>query len=200
MAEFTEAYNKTLANEGKYSNDPRDHGGETYKGIARNMHPKWEGWAVIDEIKANVNMNQLAGALAADEELDQMIRDFYKLVFWDVMQLDQLNPQEIADELFDTAVNQGTIVAVKHLQEALNLLNNGEKHYSDINEDGKMGPATIKAINAYMLTAKFPGRSLAKNLNTLLKVMNGFQFQRYVDICNSNPLQEVYVFGWMNRI
>jgi len=200
MAEFTPAYEKTLANEGGYSNDPRDHGGETYKGIARKMHPKWEGWAIIDEIKLNTNFNQLAYAMKADEELDLMVRDFYKLVFWDVMQLDLITPQEIAEELFDTGVNQGTIVAVKHLQEALNLLNNNQKHYSDINEDGKMGPASIKAINAYMLTANFPGRSVAKNLNTLLKVMNGFQFQRYVNICNENPLQEVYAYGWMNRI
>jgi len=200
MAEFTPAYEKTLANEGGYSNDPRDHGGETYKGIARNMHPKWEGWAVIDEIKANTNINQLAHALDADEELDLMVRDFYKLVFWDAMQLDQLTPQEIAEELFDTAVNQGIVVAVKHLQEALNLLNNNQKHYSDINEDGKMGPASFKAIAAYMLTANFPGRSVAKNANTLLKVMSGLQFQRYVDVCNANPMQEVYAYGWMNRV
>lgn len=68
--------------EGIYSNDVRDRGGETWRGIARRMHPKWEGWAVIDEIKTNTNKNNLVKALEADEELDLMVRDFYKLVFW----------------------------------------------------------------------------------------------------------------------
>jgi len=30
--------------EGKYSNDKDDPGGETYKGIARNMNKDFEGW------------------------------------------------------------------------------------------------------------------------------------------------------------
>lgn len=32
-----------LIHEGGYSNDPIDLGGETYKGIARNAHPNWQG-------------------------------------------------------------------------------------------------------------------------------------------------------------
>ena len=200
MASYTLAFANTLANEGAYSNDPRDRGGETYKGIARNMNPKWEGWAAVDEIKANTNINQLNRVLQADEELDQMVRDFYELVYWTPLMLNQIKEQEVANELFDTAVNQGISKAVHFLQEALNLLNNNQKHYSDINEDGKMGEGTLKAYRAYMLTENFPGRSPGRNLSTLLKAMNGLQFQRYVDICNANPTQEVYLYGWMNRI
>lgn len=200
MANYTPAYEKILANEGGYSNDPRDRGGETYKGIARNMNPRWEGWEVCDAIKANTRPEQLAKALAADDELNEMVHDFYKLAFWDPLQLDSVNPQELANEVFDSAVNQGAVVAVKHLQEALNLLNNNQKHYSDINEDGHMGPATIQALNAYLLTSKFAGRSLDKNTRVLLKAYNGLQFARYVDICNANPLQEVYFYGWVERV
>lgn len=200
MADFTPAYNQILANEGGYSNDTRDRGGETYKGIARNMNPKWEGWAAVDETKQNCTPAQLPRVLQADEELDQMVRDFYKLVFWDPMQLSQIKEQEIANELFDTGVNQGITKAVLFLQESLNLLNNNQKHYSDINEDGRMGDATLKAYRGYMLTENFPGRSTDRNLKTLLKALNGLQFQRYVDICNDNPLQEVYLYGWINRI
>lgn len=200
MSEFTPAYQKTLAAEGAYSNDPRDRGGETYKGIARNMNPRWEGWDVIDAIKANTNKDQLLKAMAADEELEQLVADFYKLVYFDPLMLSQITEQDIANELFDTAVNQGTGIAVKHFQVALNLLNNNQKHYSDISEDGKMGEGSLKAYRAYMLTANFPGRSVEKNTKTLLKAMSGLQFMRYADICNRDPLQEVYFYGWLNRI
>ncbi len=35
MANFNNAFNLVLKNEGSYSNDPDDPGGETYKGISR---------------------------------------------------------------------------------------------------------------------------------------------------------------------
>ena len=37
--------------EGNYSNDKDDPGGETYKGISRNMNKDWEGWKIIDSYK-----------------------------------------------------------------------------------------------------------------------------------------------------
>lgn len=200
MAEFTPAYNLTLANEGTYSNDPRDRGGETWKGIARKMQPTWPGWEIVDETKTHVNASQIAFALTKDEELDNLVQAFYKAEFWDKLLLDQITDQDIATELFDTAVNQGKVIAVKQLQEALNLLNNNQKHYSDIDEDGKMGNDTLKAYRAYMLTANFPGRSTDRNVRTLLKLMNGLQAARYAEICESNPDQEVYFYGWVNRI
>ena len=47
MAQFKIAFQKTLLHEGNYSNDPSDLGGETYKGIARNIHSSWSGWRII---------------------------------------------------------------------------------------------------------------------------------------------------------
>ena len=47
MSEFQPALQKVLAHEGGYVNDPDDPGGETYKGIAHNMHSKWGGWVYI---------------------------------------------------------------------------------------------------------------------------------------------------------
>lgn len=200
MSDFFCAYHDTMLYEGSYSNDPRDRGGETWRGIARNIHPKWEGWALIDEVKQNVNAAQLVKALQQDDELDEMVRNFYEAEFWKPLQLDEIKEQGIAAELFDTSVNQGAVIAVKAFQAALNLLNNNQKHYSDINEDGKMGPATLKAYSAYMLTSNFPGRSVERNVATLLKVLNGLQFARYVEICRNKPDQEVYFYGWVNRV
>jgi len=48
MANFINAFQKTIVNEGGYGNDPDDPGGETYKGFARKIHSKWEGWTTID--------------------------------------------------------------------------------------------------------------------------------------------------------
>lgn len=200
MAEFKAAYQKTMSHEGLYSNDPRDLGGETWRGIARKKQPDWEGWQVVDAIKCNVAARDLAFRLNGDEELEEMVQAFYQAEFWNKLMLDKITSQEVANELFDTAVNQGRIIAVKQFQQSLNLLNNNQKHYSDINEDGKMGDKTLRAHDAYMLTANFAGRSQERVVSTIIKVMNGLQFGRYVEICENNPAQEVYFYGWINRI
>ena len=200
MSAFKLAYDKTLGHEGGYSFDPNDRGGETYKGISRANFPNWEGWRIIDLVKANVNRNELDKVLAADENLQAFVLDFYRINFWLALKLEKIAEQEIAEELFDTAVNQGLKTAAKYFQQALNLLNNNQKHYSNISEDGNIGDGTIKAYKAYMLTSRFPGRSEDRNIRMLLKVMNGLQFERYADICRATECQEIYLYGWVNRV
>ena len=51
MAEFDISFQKVLSYEGGYVNDPDDPGGETYKGIARKMNSKWDGWVLVDLLK-----------------------------------------------------------------------------------------------------------------------------------------------------
>ncbi len=200
MAEFKIAYEATMNAEGLYSLDPRDRGGETWKGIARKMNPDWEGWLIVDMIKRSVNKNDLEKMLRSDEELEDLTQEFYRAQYWDRMAGDVIKDQEIANELFDTGVNQGVIKAVKYFQEALNLLNSNQNHYSDILVDGHIGPFTLKAYSDYMFTANFPGRSPVRNIRTLLKVLNGLQFEQYIEICELNPGQEVYFYGWVNRV
>ncbi|NDF50116.1 MAG: surface-binding protein, partial [Betaproteobacteria bacterium] len=50
MADFAPAYEAMIRNEGGYvlHDVPGDRGGQTYAGIARNMNPRWPGWALID--------------------------------------------------------------------------------------------------------------------------------------------------------
>ena len=199
MSDFFCAFQDTLGFEGIYSNDPRDLGGETFKGISRKNWPDWEGWLVVDLIKKSVNASELNKQLNLDEELADMVQEFYEANFWTPLMLNQIPQQVIAAEIFDTAVNQGKKRAALCLQESLNLMNNNQKHYSDIKEDGEIGQATIKAYAAYMLTAHFPGRSVERNTKTLLKVLNGLQFERYAEICRNKPDQEVYFYGWVNR-
>ncbi|HBL73828.1 MAG: hypothetical protein A2W90_14645 [Bacteroidetes bacterium GWF2_42_66] len=198
MADFLTAYQTTMAHEGSYSNDPRDRGGETWRGIARNFWPNWPGWAIVDEIRHNAGAKFIQ-ALQADEELDGLVMKFYNDGFWEKLLCGEFD-QEIAAELFDTAVNQGTGTAGGYLQEALNLLNKNQEHYLDIAVDGKPGAKTIAAYRAYMATASIPGRSHEKNIRTLMKCLNGLQFAKYAEICKKTASQEVYFYGWVNRV
>ena len=199
MNNFRLAYDKTLGHEGGYSFDPNDRGGETYKGISRANFPKWGGWLIIDHIKENTTSVDLETNLNADASLQLMVERLYLDYFWTALKLDSFD-QDVANEIFDTAVNQGQKTAAKFFQQALNLLNNNQKHYSNIAEDGSIGPGTLKAYEAYMLTSRFPGRSEDRNIRMLLKVMNGLQFERYADICKANEGQEMYLYGWINRV
>ena len=200
MAKFSIAYSKTMAHEGLYSNDPSDRGGETYMGIARKFHADWDGWAIVDRIKEEVSKYNLKAALNANPVLKTKVQDFYKKVFWDVLNLDRLQCQEIADELFDTGVNQGSGSAAKYFQMSLNLLNYNGKHFSDLKVDGDIGTKTLAAYNAYMLTAQFRSRSVPRNTSTLLKAMSFFQAKKYFLICEADPGQEKYFYGWLNRV
>lgn len=103
------------------------------------------------------------------------------------MNLDLLPDYAVALELFDTGVNMGTGIARRILQEALNLLNRNGKNFKDLQVDGIIG---AKTFAAYQQVDK----------KTLLKVLNGLQFMRYVEICLANPEQEHFFNGWMQRV
>ncbi|MBN1187017.1 MAG: hypothetical protein JXB49_32365 [Bacteroidales bacterium] len=185
MANFKEAYNKTMGHEGGYANNPFDKGGETYKGIARKYHPEWDGWLIIDAYKANSDLK--TNRVIDDPELDELVYDFYQDKFWSSNRLDEITNQLIANELFDTGVNVGREKAARMLQIALNVLNRNERDYHDIKVDGIIGPDTIRLTNAY------------PRPEVLLKTLNGIQFSHYMAICQYDPSQEVFFQGWLKR-
>jgi lysozyme family protein len=80
MALFEDALKKTLLNEGGYVNDPDDPGGETYKGVARKIFSKWDGWKIVDSLK---QQSGFPSSLDKNGELQNQIHDFYKVNFWD---------------------------------------------------------------------------------------------------------------------
>jgi lysozyme family protein len=149
MADFNAAHKKVMGNEGGYANNPADAGGETYKGIARNFWKNWGGWKYIDGVKANAvpqpaygttayrnHVAYLSGCLAGLTSLQQMVLDFYKQNFWDKYRLPEVNDQSVATWLYDHVVNGGAR-GVQWMQEA-----------AGVTADGKVGSATIVAINA----------------------------------------------------
>lgn len=195
MADFIRAYRVTMGHEGGYANDPDDSGGETYKGVARNFWPTWEGWTIVDGHKATSSgMEAFKHALDADPRLQQLVLDFYKNEFWDKFQGDAVPSQEIAEELFDTGVNMSTERAVYFLQDAMNLFNHDHLNreiYPDVVVDGRMGPATL----AVLQQALAAGRGAH-----ILLDMNVQQGGLYREQMKKRESQEKFALGWYNRV
>ncbi|MBS2100714.1 glycoside hydrolase family 108 protein [Carboxylicivirga linearis] len=198
MARFEKAFEKTLKHEGGYSNHPKDKGGETYKGIARNFWPDWGGWRIIDQLKSKYPNGNLFANLDGSIDLNEFVESFYRYHFWDKLNCVHM-PQEIADELFDTSVNMGIGYGAKCLQNALNKLNRNQKDYPDLIVDGGIGNKSIDALEAYFDTSRFGSRNKEKLTMWLLKWMNYYQLKKYDEITNRNLEQEIFVPGWTER-
>ncbi len=188
MANFDPALQRTLVHEGEYTRDPKDRGGETYKGIARTRHPGWEGWKRIDQAK---RLRGFPGNLATDPALRAEVTNFYRRQFWEPMQGDVLPDQAVAEEVFDSAVNVGLTRAVEFLQRALNVLNRNGKLYADLVVDGDFGPRTLAALRAYLKKDK---------AELLLKMLNVLQGMHYIQFMTQSPIQEAFARGWFKRV
>lgn len=192
MADFEIAYGETEIHEGGYVNDPVDPGGETHRGVSRRFHPDWVGWEVIDRYKADFPGEDLK-RINDDQQLVEWSKDLYRRKYWAPILGDQIKDQQIANKVFDTAVNQGVATSVKYLQEGLNLLNRNQRDYADIEIDGRMGTATLSATDKFLALEQ--GRP-----DYLLKILNLLQAMKYIQIMRSNPSQQKFARGWLNRV
>ena len=172
MADFNAAFDVTMKAEGGYVNDPDDPGGETYKGIARSRNPKWSGWINIDLLK---NVADFPKNMESDASLQQKVRDLYEANYWDKIQGDQIEDQDVAESIFDFAVNAGPRTSAKLAQMAV-----------EAKADGVIGPVTLKKINADDKRAFLAVFALAK-------------IGRYVSICEKRHTSRKYFFGWVRR-
>ena len=160
MADFNRAVSKTLIREGgaKITNDPTDKGGLTKYGIAQASHP-------------NVDIRNLT---------EEQAKVIYKDGYWNGIKGDQLINQEIAEALFDTAVNMGPRMAVKLAQQAL-----------EVPDDGGLGPVTLAALN-----------EAGGNYNLAHAFLSDYKLAkiaRYVDICKKDDSQRRFLVGWISR-
>ena len=184
LASFNGILKHLIKIEGGYANHPKDKGGETYRGIARNHWKRWAGWKIIDsEKKTNKNFKT---DLQKNQQLEESVEDFYKENFWDKLRCDEVDSWKIKRELFDTAVNSGKGQAVKLLQRAINVCGYGLK-IATLKEDGTIGDITIEATN--MLLPKYD--------EALYRTMNGEQYILYKKIIEKNPSQKVFFRGWV---
>jgi lysozyme family protein len=161
--------------EGGYSNNPADTGGETFKGVSRKNNPNWSGWVIIDAIKAT-NPPSLNVALNQNGDLLQNIMSFYQVNYWDVIRTGDINDQQTANQVFDTAVNCGTGTAARFLQQA-----------AGVTADRIIGSVSIAAVNA-------------ANSQNLYDQFLSYRKQYYLDIITRSPSQAQFEHSWFARL
>ena len=121
MANFDEAIQIILDNEGGYVNDPDDAGGETYMGISRKAHPKSKIWQHVDKLTAKYKTNKtITKYLKQNKELTQEIKALYKSDYWAPLKLNVEKSQRLANQIFDSAVNRGVSATLASLKRVKN--------------------------------------------------------------------------------
>jgi lysozyme family protein len=115
---FDQAFDRLISNEGGYVNNPADPGGETKFGISKRSYPNLD--------IANLTRDQA--------------KEIYKADFWERGQMDQFYGA-VAFQVFDAAVNHGIETALRLLQRA-----------AGVADDGHIGPLTVAAIKAKSVT------------------------------------------------
>lgn len=146
---FDKAFERLIGHEGGYVNDPRDPGGETKFGISRRAYPG-------EDIKGM--------SLERAKILYQ--RDYWWKAGCDTV------PDAVKFDLFDMAVNSGVGAAIRTLQKAVG-----------VDDDGIIGPATMQAISSM-----HPVRFVAR--------FNGHRLQ----FMSSLSTWPAFSRGWANRI
>lgn len=123
--------------EGGYANIKGDAGGETYRGIARNFWPKWDGWKLVDSHKP-----LRPGQILACQPLEDKVYDFYDANFYAPLKVDKIESSLMAAHVFCYGVHAGTITSAKLLQRSVNNVTK-----AGIAEDGKIGAITLSHVN-----------------------------------------------------
>lgn len=147
---FDQAFDKLINHEGGYVFNPHDPGGETKFGISKRSYP-------------HLDIHSLTLADA---------KTIYKRDFWDRAQCDKLHP-DLAFDLFDGAVNSGIGQAIRWLQRAVGVA-----------DDGVVGPLTLASINRENNTSAIRAR------------YNGHR----LDFMTRLSTWDVFGKGWARRI
>jgi lysozyme family protein len=90
----------------------------------------------------------------------------------------------------------GPAVAATFLQRALSALNRNRKDYPDLVPDGRIGPATLTAMEKF-----FELRGKASGETVLLRALDALQGESYLRLAERRPANEAFLYGWLaNRI
>lgn len=150
-----------LEREGGFVNDPADRGGATKYGITRATLARARGKPVSAEDVRALRITEAAR--------------IYELNYWSASGCPGINDERLALCVFDAAVNHGPAKAIKLLQKALG-----------ITEDGVFGPLTLKAVHV-----SDPRRVVADYLE-----LRAAFFRRIVE---NDPTQLKFLKGWLAR-
>lgn len=159
----TEFLNRVIEREGGYVDHPQDRGGPTKYGITqKTLSAFWGSQASAEDVE------QITQRLA---------RMIYDLMFWKQPGFDKLDCDEnLAELLFDTGVNHGTVMAVTLVQRVVG-----------VNDDGILGPITRRAVNTY-------------GFRKLFIDLLATRIEFYGRIVQGDSSQAVFITGWLRRM
>lgn len=161
MIKNIERFNKLvtiiLKNEGgdKVTNDSDDPGGVTKYGISKKYNPE-------------IDIKNLT---------EEQAKQIYAKKYYIPCGADDVNDDELALNLFDSAVNPGLGWASKTIQRLVN-----------VDVDGIVGNNTIEAINNYFDK---------KGLIAMFKIFRKDYYRNRVKVKQSN---KKYINGWLRRV
>lgn len=169
-----------IEREGGYVNHPADRGGATNHGIT----------------EAVARAHGFGGSMRDLPRREAVA--IYRRLYWLRPRFDQVAARSprLAAEMFDSGANMGPAVAATFLQRALTALNRSGKDYPDLVPDGRIGAATLAALDAFL---KVRGKSSAETV--LMRALEALQGERYLRLAERRPANEAFLYGWLaNRI
>ena len=172
--------NELIEREGDFVHHSADRGGPTRFGIT----------------EAVARAHGYAGAMA--ELPHDEAAAIYRRLYWLRPRFDQVAERtpRVAAELFDTGANMGPAVAATFLQRALTALNRGGKDFADLVPDGRVGPTTLAALDAFL-----EARGKRGGETVMLRALEALQGERYLRLAEKRPANEAFLYGWLaNRI
>jgi lysozyme family protein len=157
MTAFDQAFRFLIAHEGGFVNNTSDPGGMTNLGVTKKT---WD--AHIGRTSAPADMRALT---------PEAVKPIYRKSYWDAVRGDEL-PDGVGYAVFDCAVNSGVKRAVKWLQKATGVM-----------EDGQLGPKTLNAVELCI-----PSTLIDEICDIRLDFMRGL------------PIWNVFGKGWQRRV
>lgn len=183
MSKMSIIKDKTAVEAG-FVDHPSDLGRATNHGITYTTSREWSQlWA---KHKWDGDMRTLPIELAYE---------IYDLGWWQKMRLDEIFAvyPMLADRMFDFGINAGRANCGREFQRILNVHNQRGRAYDDLVVDGSIGPATMRAFNAYL---KMPYPNQASQMTMM---MFSAQNMHYVRISEAREANEDFTNGWTNR-
>lgn len=134
---FDTVFERCMGHEAGYANDPNDPGGETKWGISKRTYPHLDIKALTRE----------------------QAKEIYRTDFWSRIKADAL-ADGVAYQLFDFAINSGIETAVRYLQRAVG-----------VSDDGHWGSRSQSAADA-MSESDLIMRLSAERLDFMTRLSN----------------------------
>ncbi len=143
----------------------------------------WTMWGiVVSDVAAYRNVP--ASSITEQDMKNLSVSEataIYKKQYWDALNLDQVNDQNMATCIFDTGVNRGISVSAKYAQRVCNISG------ATLQVDGKIGPLSLIRINQM-------------NRTIFIRNYEAMEMAGYEAILASNPSKYgIYRNGWESR-